>query len=148
MRISMLAALIVAAPVTAQEIAPIEGTTWAENLCEGDDCDAYLPILKKTVRFENTSGRRKWGAALGGLAGVLIGEEVAGAPGAVLLGAYGAASGYDYIDSKQWEAKAKAYNQEWQRGGDIYYDPSHRLPLKAHWMLAGAATVSARPGNK
>ena len=151
--VTMLAAL----PLSAQEAkpapikpAPIQYAplSWDSKLCEGDGCDAYLPILKKFVRFENTVGRRKWGAVLGGLSGAIIGEEVGGAPGAVLLGAFGAVAGYDYIDRERWEADAKAYQAEWQRGGDTYYDPSHRLPLVAHWMLAGPAHASAAGKNK
>ena len=156
MRKLFFAALFVALPLSAQETkqetnpvptqyAPFN---WNATLCEGDGCDAYLPILKKSVRFENISGRRKWGAVLGGLSGAIIGEENGGAPGAVLLGTLGAVSGYDYIDRERWEADAKAYQAEWQRGGDTYYDPSHRLPLVAHWMLAGPAHSNPPKKNK
>jgi len=145
-------ALLVTMPLSAQdtkpETMPNAPINWETQFCEGDGCDAYLPILKKSVRFENTSGRRKWGAVLGGLSGAIIGEEVGGAPGAILFGAFGAAAGYDNIDRERWEANAKSYNQEWQRGGDTFYDPSHRLPLVAHWMLAGPAHASSAGKNK
>jgi len=94
------------------------------------------------VRFEDTVARRKWGAALGGVSGALIGEDVAGTVGAIALGAIGAVGGYDYIDRERREADAKVYDAAWKRGDDIYYNPTHRLPLEAHWMHAGAARRS------
>jgi len=137
MRMIAFAALLITLPVMADEADQPVSFSWTANLCEGDGCDAYLPVLKKTVRFEDISGRKKWGAVLGGLSGALIGEDVAGVPGAALLGTLGVAAGYDYIDSERWEADAKVYQQAWQRGDDIYYNPAHRLPLVAHWMYAG-----------
>ena len=69
---------------------------------------------------------------------ILIGDEIAGTPGAIAFGALGAFTGYDYVDRERWEADAKAYDQAWQRGDDIYYNPAHRLPLNnAHWLHAG-----------
>jgi len=148
MRILVLAVLLFSTPAFADGTDQAAAPTWQPSLCEGDGCDAYLPILKKTVRFENISGQRKWGALLGGLSGAIIGEELGGAPGAVLFGTLGAVTGYDNIDRKRWEADAKAYQAEWQRGGDMFYDPSRRLPLVAHWMLAGPAQPNGRQKNK
>jgi len=109
------------------------------SLCEGDGCDAYLPILNRVTRFEDISAQRKWGAALGGLSGALIGEEVGGAPGAVALGVLGTFLGYNNIDRDRWERDAKSYDAAWQRGDDTYYNPANRLPIEAHWMHAGPA---------
>jgi hypothetical protein len=148
MRFIMLAVILASASVQAQETGDFVGPSLTDHLqtydyqgpaslCEGDACDLYLPVMRKTVRFENTSGRRKWGALLGGLSGALIGDEVAGAPGAVLLGSIGAFAGYENIDRDRWEANARRYDQAWQRGDDISYNPAHPLPLRAHWMYAG-----------
>jgi len=143
MRIVVVLAFLISfpalGPAMGQDTDTVVGPKLSSALCEGDGCDAFLPILKNTTRFEDTQGRRKWGATLGGLSGALIGEEIGGTAGAIALGVLGASSGYDYIDRDRWEADAKRYDEAWQRGDDVYYNPAHRLPLKAHWMFAGPA---------
>jgi len=151
MRLLLFVILLSAAPVTAQELVsdPTVGPQFepAPNfllmpqgpVCSGDGCDAYLPTLNRSTRFDDTSARRKWGAALGGLSGALIGEDIGGAPGAVALGVFGVFLGHDYIDRDRWEKDATAYGAAWQRGDDTFYNPANRLPLEAHWMHAGPA---------
>jgi len=165
MRCLVLTALMVIAPVSVQKADAQQSEEWqpssvkaeqqekqavpewASRLCLGDGCDAYLPILNKPQnRFVDYKARHKWGGTLGGVSGALIGEEIAGVPGALVFGAFGAITGYDYIDRERWEADAKAYDEAWQRGDDTYYNPANRFPLEAHWMRAGPAVPL--PGKK
>lgn len=151
MRALLVVSLLLSVPALAEDDKPLSqgaakpaysdliGPKRYTNLCEGDGCDAFLPVLKRSDRFTDYRAQKRWGAALGGLSGALIGEEIGGAPGAIALGALGAVTGYNYTDRERWEEDAKAYDAAWQRGDDIYYNPAHRLPLEAHWMHAGPA---------
>jgi uncharacterized protein YcfJ len=146
MRKLLIAALFVSAPLAAQESVQEPKDTEASatvhgpyrDLCLGDACDAYLPILDKQKRYRDVKGQQRLGAALGGLSGALIGNEIGDAPGAVGLGLLGAALGYKYDYSDAWEKQAKKYDDMQLRGDEIYYNPANPLPLKAHWMFAGA----------
>jgi len=105
--------------------------------CEGNGCDAYLPAVGHILRYEDVRGQRRLNSALGGLSGALIGEEIAGAPGALVLGAFGVAAGYHVTNKERWEKEAKAYDEAWRRGDDIVYNPAHRFPNTPHWLMAG-----------
>ncbi len=106
-------------------------------LCEGTGCDAYLPLLKKQVQFEDRRPAKGWAAALGGASGAIIGEEVAGAPGAVGFGALGAFLGYKAKRDWRAEERAREYDAAWHRGDDLYYNPAHPIPLKPQYLGRG-----------
>lgn len=105
--------------------------------CEGDGCDAFLPVLDYRQRYTDVKGQKRLNSVLGGLSGAIIGEEIGGAPGALVLGAVGAAAGYHVTNKKRWEKEAKEYDAAYQRGDTIVYNPANRLPIQAHWMMAG-----------
>lgn len=107
--------------------------------CEGNGCDAYVPVVGHIVQYKDIKGQKRLNGALGGLAGAIIGEDVAGAPGAVALGALGVALGFEESNKERWEKQQKLYEEEYQSGADMFYDPSRRLPHTPHWMLAGPA---------
>lgn len=108
--------------------------------CEGDGCDAFLPVLDYRRRYEDVSGQKRLNSVLGGVSGAIIGEEIGGAPGAAILGVIGAAAGYHVTNKKRWEKEAKEYEAAYQRGDDIYYNPANRIPNNPQWLTHG-------PGN-
>lgn len=107
--------------------------------CEGNGCDAYLPVASHVLRYEDVKAQKRLNGSLGGLAGILIGEDVAGLPGAIAFGALGAATGWTESNTERWEEDQRAYEAGYLAGTDMFYDPSRRLPLNAHWMQAGPA---------
>ncbi|MFC3050743.1 hypothetical protein [Kordiimonas pumila] len=126
-------------PLAAQDLHFVGPSTVGKIpiYCEGDGCDAYLPVQGAYVGNQDNTGEKRLNSALGGLAGGLIGEEIAGAPGAIAFGALGAALGWHENNAKRWEKRAQEYDAAWQRGDDTYYNPANRLPNDAHWMYAG-----------
>ncbi len=121
---------IITADVPLEELEP----DWR---CEGNACDAFLPSLDYRKRYENVDGQKRLNSVLGGVAGAVIGEEIAGAPGAIVLGAIGAASGYRVTNKERWEEDAKRYEAAYQRGDDIFYNPANRIPNNPHWLTHG-----------
>ncbi len=107
--------------------------------CEGDGCDAYVPVASHVLQYQDVKAQKRLNGAMGGLAGVLVGEDVAGFPGAIAFGALGAATGWTESNTKRWEEDQKAYEKGYNSGADMFYDPSQRLPLNPHWMQAGPA---------
>lgn len=115
-----------------------------DERCEGNACDAYLPALDFVIRYEDVKGQKRLNSVLGGVSGTLIGDEIAGAPGAVILGAFGLAAGHRTYDKGRMEADAKRYEETYLRGDNIFYNPVNRLPDMPHWLMAGPA----RPNQK
>lgn len=124
--------VLMALPAKAQEIPE-------RVACEGDGCDAYLPVAGHVLQYEDVKGEKRLNSALGGLAGGIIGADIAGAPGAIALGALGIAAGYKESNKKRWETEKRVYEKGYLSGADMFYDPSHRIPLTPHWMMAGPA---------
>ncbi|TNE65217.1 MAG: hypothetical protein EP335_05865 [Alphaproteobacteria bacterium] len=145
----LLLAFLLCPPVLADDVpadenavdTPLQAETvigpdWSlPPYCEGDGCDAYLPAVAFSQQYRDRRAERRWDAALGGLSGALIGEEIGGVAGAVGLGALGAALGY-HTDRDSWERQeeARRYDAAWQRGDDIYYNPAHTLPWNPHYF--------------
>lgn len=132
---------LIAGPVWSDQEAKQPQSEQAENVvpCEGDGCDAYVPVAGHIVQYKDVKGQKRLNGSLGGLAGAIIGEEVAGAPGAVALGALGVALGFEESNKERWEKQQKLYEEEYLSGVDMFYDPSRRIPHTPHWMLAGPA---------
>ncbi|MEX0298394.1 MAG: hypothetical protein AB3N28_04945 [Kordiimonas sp.] len=128
---------IITADVPLEELEP----DWR---CEGNACDAFLPSLDYRKRYENVDGQKGLNSVLGGVAGAVIGEEIAGAPGAIVLGAIGAASGYRVTNKKRWEEEAKRYEAAYQRGDDIFYNPANRIPNNPHWLMHGPGVTEKK----
>lgn len=134
MRTLLIACLLLATPaLVAQELPDYR------VLCEGNACDAFLPALQAPNPYREIGGKRAASSALGGLSGALIGNEIAGTPGAVGFGLLGATLGYKHDYSEAWVEETKELDAAWRRGDDTFYNPAHRLPLEAHWMYAGPA---------
>lgn len=108
-----------------------------EPWCTGDGCDAFLPSLGPRGLHRDYTGEKRLNSVLGGLSGALIGDEIAGAPGAAIFGVIGAAAGYRVTDKKRWEADKRYYEAAHQRGDDLFYNPANRIPLNPHWFEAG-----------
>jgi len=133
------------APLWAQETEEAEvvvleevyGPNYVGPDCEGNACDAYVPVIKHKPAHKDVTGEKRLNSTLGGLAGAIIGEEIAGLPGAIAFGALGAATGYHEANTERWEEQAKEREEAWKHGGDTFYDPSRRFPIEAHWMRAG-----------
>lgn len=111
-----------------------------EPWCTGDGCDAFLPALGPSGLHRDTTGEKRLNSVLGGLSGALIGDEIAGTPGAAIFGVIGAAAGYQVTDKKRWEEDKRYYDAAYQRGDDIVYNPANRIPLNPHWLMAGPAS--------
>jgi len=139
MRSLILSVMLAATPALAAQDMPDYA-----RLCEGNACDAFLPALKVPNPYRQAGGKHAAQSALGGLSGALIGDEIAGTPGAIGFGILGAALGYKHDYSKAWEKEAKEYRDAWNRGDDTFYNPAHRLPLEAHWMYAGPAAPEGK----
>lgn len=134
MRTLMTAILLTAAPAAFAQQLPDYRT-----MCEGNACDAFLPALQTPNPYRENGSKRAVSSALGGLSGALIGNEIAGTPGAIGFGMLGAVLGYKHDYSEAWEEESKELDAARTRGDDIFYNPAHRLPLEAHWMYAGPA---------
>ncbi|MCK0069579.1 hypothetical protein [Kordiimonas laminariae] len=105
------------------------------NLCIGDGCDAYLPFITRGPSlYPEVKGRKRLNSVLGGVAGAVLGEGIAGAPGAVGLGLLGAGLGYNFEIDRRYEEQYREQRKSWERGDDIYYNPSHPIPQNAHWL--------------
>ena len=115
---------------------PLENLT-PDWRCQGDGCDAFLPVLDYRRRYEDVVGQKRLNSVLGGVSGAIIGEELAGAPGAAILGVIGVAAGYRVTNKKRWEKEAKEYEAAYQRGDDIYYNPANRIPDNPQWLTHG-----------
>ena len=140
-------------------VAGIAGTAQAEEalhatafestraMCNGDACAIFATLKLSPQKGEanpltldygwvDQDGPQQnlLGAALGGLSGALIGDEIGGTAGAVGFGLLGAVLGYDGRASRVSEDEARRFQQAWQRGDDMYYNPAHPLPLNAHWL--------------
>ena len=105
------------------------------KLCVGDGCDAYLPfVMRRPSLYPEIKGKKRLNSVLGGVAGAVLGEGIAGAPGAIGLGLLGAGLGYNFEIDREYEERYKEQRKSWERGDDIYYNPVHPIPQNAHWL--------------
>ncbi len=103
--------------------------------CEGNACDLYLPLAKPTINFKDNRAKKRLSAVLGGLTGAVLGEDIAGVPGAIGFGLLGAVTGYDHEVDDRYLEDYRALRASEERGDDIYFNPVHRLPPNAHYRV-------------
>ncbi len=129
--------LVVSTGVFAQEL-PAQPSKY-RVICEGSGCDAYVPTLTgRSIDFTDRTANSRVRSVLGGISGALIGEEIAGAPGAVGFGVLGAVLGHKHEITDEYIEYVQEQDKAHTRGDAIFYNPAHQFPIDAQWRHAGS----------
>ncbi|WP_417451738.1 hypothetical protein [Kordiimonas sp.] len=122
----------------------------ARDLCEGGGCMLFsawptvadrdhvpAPFTTKQQYETSGDGISLLDVGLGGVVGALIGDEIGSKSETAAFGLLGAGLALGGVGMKPNEEEARRRTDAWRRGDDIYYNPAHPLPMKAHWFGRG-----------